>query len=62
MKHPIIRGTVRHSVDCDICGKESDYLIRIGFSDDRDEDKQYCASCKERLFDDISNGAVLKGE
>ena len=55
--HPIIRGSIRSNVDCDICGKESDFLLLIGFSSDREKDKKYCLKCKEELFDKI-----LKGE
>ena len=57
--HPIIRGTIRHFVECDICGIESGFLLRIGFSDNRDLDKKYCIDCKEKLFDSISGDLVL---
>ena len=54
--HPIIRGSIRCNVDCDICGKEVNFLLQIGFSSDRDKDKKYCLMCKQELFDKISRG------
>ena len=58
MKHPIIRGSIRCNVECDICGKEVNFLLQIGFSFNRDEDKKYCLECKQDLFDRILNGEL----
>lgn len=58
MKHPIIRGSIRCNVECDICGEEVNFLLQIGFSADRDSDKKYCLKCKQDLFDRISNGEI----
>ena len=62
LRHPIIRGSIRSGVDCDICGKECGFLLQIGFSENRDEDKKYCINCKEKLFDSISENMVLSKE
>jgi len=56
LQHPIIRGSIRCNVECDICGEEASFLLQIGFSQDRDKDKKYCLKCKQDLFDKISAG------